>query len=62
VSPARYSLRLVSAYVVGIVPLSASTLIAAKALGGAWKAALKGSAQPFTIHVCDDQGVSLWEV
>jgi hypothetical protein len=58
----RYSLRLVSAHVIGIVPLPSATLISAKALGSAWKAALKGSAQPFSIHVVNEQGESQWEL
>lgn len=59
---ARYSLRLVSAHVIGIVPLTAAHLSTAKALGNAWKAALKGSASPFEIHVVNERGESLWRV
>lgn len=59
---ALYSLRLCSLHVIGIVPLPARTLISAKALGVAWKAALAGSAQPFTIHVVNEQGESLWQI
>lgn len=59
---ALYSLRLQSLHVIGVVPLPSRTLIAAKALGLAWKAALAGSAQPFTIHVVNERGESLWQI
>lgn len=60
--PSLYSLMLRSAHVIGVVPLQATTLISAKALGNAWKAALKGSAQPFTIHVVNERGEALWQI
>lgn len=58
----RYSLRLSSAHVVGVVPLPSATLSTARAFGEAWKRALKGSAQPFTLVVINERQENVWSL
>jgi hypothetical protein len=44
----------------GSVPLPVSTFNAAKVAGMAWKLALRGSAEPFSLKITDEKGVTLW--
>lgn len=55
-----YFLLLSGARVMGSVPLPVSTFNAAKSMGSAWKLALRGSAEPFTLKITDEKGVTLW--
>lgn len=44
----------------GSVPLPVSTFNAAKTMGAVWKLALRGSAEPFSLKITDEKGVTLW--
>lgn len=55
-----YFLLLSGARVMGSVPLPVSTFNAAKTMGAVWKLALRGSAEPFSLKITDEKGVTLW--
>lgn len=56
----RYLLQLSSARVIGAIPLPVSTLGSAKALGAAWKHAMRGTQETFTFTITNENGETLW--